>query len=410
MIQTSSVDRSWQRNFRLFLIGTFLISAGFAISSQTSVMYFFENHSNEPIEILGMITFVAMIIGAIVACVAADMFDHKNTVVAVVSIMCVSTIVLTVMSVIDTGNAVGGMFYTMIVVNSIAKAFVLPIISAMIPNLVPTNKLSQAFGVSIIVTLLGSLSMMIFMSVLEVYGFFIAVMLYLCTLIIFYQIHFPERLTNWSKSIQFTYLFQGFGFVLKHKLILSTIVLEFFVVLLYGVCFGWVSYMFTKQVHDSVDMLFYTNLSSMKLVALFVGIVLQSRKILNLGRTMMISAFVFGLAVICLRFSPWNQIMVVLIGLIVSAYTLIVVMSSTIRQLLSPDELRGRITAISMIFMTLMTQSNVISEYIITSWVRDLNPYALIVIGGLLCVMVSVLVIAAVPQLVKFDAIDHTTS
>jgi MFS family permease len=68
------------------------------------------------------------------------------------------------------------------------------------------------------------------------------------------------------------------------------------------------------------------------------------------GKTVLISVAIFGLATIVFAVSRWFWLSLLMLALTGAADTVSTVLRQTIRQLVTPDFLRGRMTSVNMIF------------------------------------------------------------
>src|SRR5262245_49671227 len=69
------------------------------------------------------------------------------------------------------------------------------------------------------------------------------------------------------------------------------------------------------------------------------------------GRTLLVAVAVYGLATIVFGFSRWFPLSVAAYILVGAADQVSVVMRSTTIQLATPDELRGRVSAMNLLFI-----------------------------------------------------------
>jgi MFS family permease len=68
------------------------------------------------------------------------------------------------------------------------------------------------------------------------------------------------------------------------------------------------------------------------------------------GKAVLISVAIFGAATVAFGLSRWFWLSLLMLGITGAADTVSTVLRQTIRQLVTPDYLRGRMTSVNMIF------------------------------------------------------------
>ena len=192
---------------------------------------------------------------------------------------------------------------------------------------------------------------------------------------------------------------EGVAFIVTHPIILSTMLLDFFAT--------FFSSANTLMPIIAVDILKvgaveYGWLSAAQaLGALTAGLVIsQMSQIRRQGPLFLISVVAFGLATIFFGFvrSFWLAMLaLVLIGAADSVSTII---RNTIRQLQTPDYIRGRMIGINQIFFTGGPQLGEVEAGTVAQFLGA--PFA-IVSGGIGCIVAVTLIIRRWPQLTTYD-------
>jgi MFS family permease len=162
----------------------------------------------------------------------------------------------------------------------------------------------------------------------------------------------PERVQS---SISLDTLVAGIRFVWRHKPILATITLDLFAVLLGGATF--VLPAFADQV------LGYHSQEKMAAVAGYlraaeaVGAIVMAIALAHLppirraGWTMLWAVGGFGAATVCLGSSRWLVLALLAMFAIGALDNISVVVRHTMIQMLTPDAMRGRVTAVNNVFI-----------------------------------------------------------
>ena len=125
------------------------------------------------------------------------------------------------------------------------------------------------------------------------------------------------------------------------------------------------------------------------------------------GRTMFICVAAFGLATILFAFSRWLPLSCLLLGLLGGFDMVSVVIRSTLVQLETPDEMRGRVSAVNAIFIGTSNELGEFESGLTAAWF-GLIPAT--IIGGIGTLMVVVVWMKLFPQLLKHDRLRSQTS
>ncbi len=134
--------------------------------------------------------------------------------------------------------------------------------------------------------------------------------------------------------------------------------------------------------------------------AAITGAVLSLRPpIRRQGATVLASVAVYGIAVAVFGWAPWFWMGFLALAVSGAADTVSMVIRQTLRQLLTPDELRGRMTSVSMIFFTGGPQ---LGEVEAGAVAKAFSPRFSVWSGGLVCALAAALVAVLVPSLRRY--------
>jgi hypothetical protein len=114
------------------------------------------------------------------------------------------------------------------------------------------------------------------------------------------------------------------------------------------------------------------------------------------GRAVLLSIVVYGVAITGFGVSPWLLPSLLLLAISGAADTVSMVVRQTLRNLLTPDELRGRMTSVNMIFFIGGPQ---LGEFEAGVVARLVGPRFSVASGGILCIVVAIVAAIAVPSL-----------
>jgi MFS family permease len=123
------------------------------------------------------------------------------------------------------------------------------------------------------------------------------------------------------------------------------------------------------------------------------------------GAALMWSIAVYGAAIAVFGWSRWLPLSMVMLALSGAADTVSMVVRQTLRQLLTPDALRGRMTSINMMFFIGGPQLGEAEAGIVA---RLASPRLAVASGGLACVAAVLVAALALPTLRRLTSADYT--
>lgn len=205
------------------------------------------------------------------------------------------------------------------------------------------------------------------------------------------------------RSTQHEPLFQGmangFRFVFNNKNLLGVISLDLFAVLFGGaVAFlpevadkilktGPIGYGFLNAAMD---------LGSLVSIGLLIGAPMRKQQ----GLKMMLSVAAFGLFIIVFGLSKWYWLSLLALAFAGFFDGISVVVRGTIAQLNTPDELRGRVAAINLIFINSSNELGQFESGVTSRWFGTIPA---IIIGGVMSVAVTGATWLKFPRLRKLE-------
>ncbi len=123
----------------------------------------------------------------------------------------------------------------------------------------------------------------------------------------------------------------------------------------------------------------------------------------HLGRRMFAAVGLFGLGTIVFGASRWLPLSVAALALLGGADVVSVVIRSTLVQTRTPDEMRGRVAAVNLLFIG---SSNELGEFESGSLASLVGVVPAVVLGGLGTLAVAALWIGLFPALWRLDRLD----
>jgi MFS family permease len=298
--------------------------------------------------------------------------------------------------------------YAMVVVTAISGAFEMPARQALIPSLVPPDRLTQAMSAGIVSWQLGtvlgpSIAGILIASLGVVPLYWIDAASYLAVVYAALNMKTVSKPAATRGPVRLADAFEGLRFVFKSKIIASTMVLDFL-----ATFFGAATTLMPIFANDilGVGAQGYGFMRAAPAVGAFLAaLLLTSRKIRRQGPVLLVAVAIFGLATAIFGASTWYPLTLVALAITGTADTVSMVIRGTLRQLLTPDELRGRMTAVNMVFVAGGPQ---LGEFVVGLTASVIGAPIAVLIGGTLCMLLVGGTALRVPELRQFDTPEHS--
>jgi MFS family permease len=357
------------------------------------------------VSVLGLVRFVPVLLLSLFAGLLADRFNRRK--VAIVTQVTLGLVALAFGVLTNSGVISLGWIYGLSVLQSIAITFDLPARQALIPNLVPQDELPNAFSMNSIAVNVGAILGPALSGLVIAYAglrwvYWLNAISYLA--VILALVLMGKITTNVQSKPAVTGgiradIREGIQFILKQPIILSSMILDFFatffssantllpfvardILRVGAVQYGWLS---AAQSIGDVS------------VALVIS---QKGRIRRQGIILSTAVIIFGLATITLGLARSFWLVMAALIIMGAADGLSTIIRNTVRQLQTPDALRGRMVSINQIFFKGGPQLGEMESGIAA---QLLGIPAAIVVGGAGCVAAAVLVLRKYPQLRAFD-------
>lgn len=209
----------------------------------------------------------------------------------------------------------------------------------------------------------------------------------------------PEQRSNDAPSIQT--LLAGIRFVRMNKIILATITLDLFAVLLGGATYLLPIY--AKNVLHVGASGFGWMRAAPAIGALAMGlIVAHLPPMKHAGRNLLLSVAGFGLATIVFGLSRSFLLSLAMLFLTGAFDNISVVVRHTLVQVLTPDSMRGRVSAVNNVFIGASNELGGFESGLTAQW---LGPVRSVVAGGIGTILVVMAVASIWPQVEKFGSL-----
>ncbi len=379
---------------------------------QWALFWHISELSRDPIavSVVGGVRFVAVLCFSLIGGLVADRFNRRLILFTTQSILTMSALALALLT--FTGAIRLWHIYVITAVQASASAFDLPARQALVPNLVPRDDLPNAFSLQAIAFNTGAIAGPALSGVVIAYwglGYaylinaisFLAV---IAALILMGQVVHQQAAAREGLRAALADIRDGVHFIRTQPLILSSMILDFFATF-FASANTLLPY-FTQYVLH-VDEIAYGWLAAAGSIgAVVVGLVVsQFSQIRRQGQLLFGSVVVFGLATILFGLSRMYAIIFLALVLVGGADSLSTIIRNTIRNMNTPDALRGRMTGVNQIFFMGGPQLGEIEAGAVAQGFGV--PFA-IVSGGIGTILIVAFIAARWPVLTRYSGDEPT--
>jgi MFS family permease len=392
------------RDCRLYMIGWVVAVIGSQVQSVAIGWELFRRtHSNMALGWVGLVQAAPVMLLSIPAGQLADRLDRRRIIIVTQLCAAACSIGLALLS-IHQGSI--GVMYGLLGLGAVFQAFGWPARSALITQTVPTELFgnattwsSSSFQVSAVAgPALGGLILL--KSVPAAYvadGICQATFaLLLCLLVLRPALRSKEP-ANWQT------VGAGVRFVRAHPMILAIMTLDLFAVL-----FGGATYLlpaFADTILHVGAVGFGWMRAAPAIGAFSMAMFLAHRTPMkHAGRALLLSVAGFGLATIVFGLSKNFWLSLLMLGLTGAFDNVSVVVRHTLVQVLTPDEMRGRVSAVNNIFIG---ASNELGGFESGATARFFGPVASVIGGGIGTIGVVLAVMFVWPEVRRFGALEQ---
>jgi MFS family permease len=383
------------RNFALLWLGL-LISVAGSQMQVAALLWHLRVLTDQPVVIsgIGLMRFLPVLIFAPFGGVIADAFNRKKILFITQSVQMLVALLLGLLTWLNLLQI--WHIYLLTAIQAAAVAFDLPARQSLTPNLVPKDILPSAFSLQSISFSVGNILgpglsgfVIAALGLYSVYLFnavsFLAV---LAALLLMSPIPQETRPALLGARASLRSIGEGVRFILSQPIILSSMLLDFV-----ATFFSSATTLLPFVVRDILKagaVQFGWLISAESIGAVVVGLVFsQAQRIRRQGPMLLLSVAGFGLATVLFGLSRtfWTaMISLILVG---AGDSISTILRNTIRQIQTPDYIRGRMVSLNQIFFMGGPQLGEIEAGLVAqAWG---TPFA-IVSGGVGCILGVMLV------------------
>ncbi len=393
------------RDFRLLWLGQGISQAGttmqvVAVNWHISVL---TNYNPLALGLVGLSRVAPIIFFSLVGGAVADAHDRRKVMLVTQSAMAIFAAILGFLT--DRGLQVVWPIYLLNALAASAAAFDNPARQALIPSLVSREHLTNALSLNSIMfdvaTIVGPMIAGLLIGVRDVAIVYwlnaISFLAVIAALLIMHPAQQEIRRTASIGAVK-----EGLRFVFRQPIVRSTMLLDFFATFFSSA--NQLLPIFAAQILQ-VGAIGYGLLSAASAIgSLLAGSAMGFiTRIRRPGAVILWSVAIYGLATLTFGLSRSFILSLLMLAATGASDTVSMILRQTIRQVVTPDELRGRMTSVNMIFFMGGPQLGELEAGLVAALFSA--PIS-VVTGGLGCLLAVAVTAWKAPTLRKFDEED----
>lgn len=352
--------------------------------------------------LIGLMQFIPLVLLGLGAGMLADRYDRRRVLLITQSLLMGYAALLALLT--WSGSISLPLLYGVIMLSFATRTFDTPARQALVPTLVPRavlpnalslNMIAWQFGMIVGPTIAGLLLAQL--PIALIYG--LDAVTYGAVLVSLVMMRSRDPVRQQREPVSFRAAFEGLRFVRRSPIILSTMLLDF-VATFFGAATTLLP-LFADQVlgvgSRELGLMYAAPAAGAVVTAIIMSLMGQLRR---QGRTVVVAVVLYGLATALFGWSRWLPLTLLALAATGAADTVSTVLRGTIRQIATPDELRGRATSVNMLFFQGGPMLGELEAGIAASLLGA--PLA-VGLGGLACVAAALLIAWKLPALRHYD-------
>jgi MFS family permease len=377
------------RQFRLLWAGLMVSIAGSQMQFW-ALLWHIRELSDQPIALggIGAARIIPFAIFSLFGGVVADTRNRRQVMFLTQAVMTVVALILGWLTV--QGTLTLWQIYMLTALQAVAGAFDLPARQALTPNLVPERHLSNAFSMTSIAYQVGSIagpavSGLVIAYLGLHYAYFLNGLTFLAVILALVAMgsvrqknRAPEANPGSLNAIR-----EGVQFLAGRPIIFSSMLLDFFATFFSSA--NALMPLFARDILQ-VGEIGYGWLSAAQSIGATAAaaMISQMEEIRRQGPILLGAVVLFGLATIGFGLSTHFVLSMMALIVIGASDSVSAIIRNTIRQIRTPDELRGRMVGLNQLFFVGGPQLGEIEAGIVA---QLFNPAVAVVTGGIACIL-----------------------
>ena len=392
------------RNFLLFVCSRVLNILG-VHAVTVAVGWHIYQMTGDPFDLglAGIVQFAPSFAFFLAAGYAADLFDRRVVIVSCNAAHVLVGVLLFALG--AAGSTVVWPIFLALALHGAARAFFLPAIQAILPNIVPPrlfpNAVAYASSAQKMGQLVGPAVGGLLIAWVGDAAYLVMAGLFAAAALTGGLIAVPLAIRS-SDFAALSAMFQGLGYIWRKKVVLGAISIDL-VAVLFGGVLGLLPVYASDVLHVGPG-----GLGLMRAMpafgALVVGVILaQLHSPGRMGLVLFGSLSVFGLSIVVFSLSTWFWLSLSALVVNGAADMVSVYVRQTLVQIATPDEMRGRVSAVSTVSVN---ASNELGDFRAGLTAAAIGTVPAVLIGGIATIGVSALWWRLFPDLRRVDRLD----
>lgn len=391
------------RDFRLLWLGQLISWIGSQMQA-AAILWHISELTGSPLALggVGASRLLPVLLFSLIGGVVADVIDRRRLMLLTQSIMALLAGILAILTLLGWDRV--WLIYLISALLASAVAFDNPARQALIPTLVPREHLSNAISLNSIVLQIASIVGPSLAGVILSVGH--VAVIYLINAISFFTVivallrmNLPVYTQSIRGEISFQAMLEGLRFVRRSPIILSTMLLDFFATFFASA--EVLLPLFAKEILHTGPKGYGLLYTAPAIGAVTTGAILSLfGRIRKQGPLILASVAIYGLATVAFGLSRMFALSFFFLFLTGAADTVSMVIRGTIRQLHTPDHLRGRMISVNMIFFMGGPQLGELEAGIVAQWFGVVFS---IVSGGIGAILAVIGIMIFFPTLRHYD-------
>lgn len=377
-------------HYRNYLVGAFISEIGNQMQIVAVSWQIYEMTRNPAaLGLIGVANIVPILLFSLFGGLAADKADRKKLLILSQSAMVVIALIFLILTFFKLINPL--MIYALLVLLATAQSFSLPARQAILPHLVPKNYFLNAVSLNTLqfqsATMIGPAIAGFLIGGFGVWAvYFFNTISFLFFIAAVFSLKIPLKLHGKEVELSLSSIGEGIKFVMSTPILYTTMILDFL-----ATFFGTATILMPIFAQDILHVgpqglgLLY---AAPAIGAVLAGglITLLHGKIVNQGRIIIGSVLLYGLAIIGFGISKIFALSIFFLLLMGFGDMASTVIRNTIRQMITPDHLRGRMVSIMRIFFQGGPQLGEIEAGFLA---KAIGGPASVVVGGVGVVLIT---------------------
>ncbi|MGH6925520.1 MAG: MFS transporter [Propylenella sp.] len=357
--------------------------------------------------LVGFAQFAPVLALFLLAGYASDLFDRRA--ILVICNVAHAVVAGLLLAFGMSGATAVGWIFAILVLNGAGRGFFHPASQAILPNIVAPHLFPNAVAYA---TSMNKLGMLVGPAAGGVLIAVIGDWVYLAILVSFVVAAFsagaiavPLTIRS-GEQMGLGTIFQGFDFIRRKKIVLGAITIDLLAVLFGGVM-GLLPVFASDILHVGPEGLGVMR-ATPAIGAIAVGIVLaQLSSPGRMGPALFASLAAFAGSIIVFSMSTWFWLSLLALAIYGAADMVSVYVRHTLVQVATPDEMRGRVSAVNSVSINASNELGDFRAGVMAAWIGTAPA---VLVGGIVTLFVGAVWWRSFPELARVDRLDSLST